>query len=77
MFDLRSNEHCLSSSKNRTKETFRIFFKKTTYNPPPPLFRITTTFQLLKFCSPFIFLILFQFFQFLESELHTCLSKSK
>ena len=26
MFDLRSNEHCLSSSKK---------FLKTTYNPPP------------------------------------------
>ena len=35
MSDLRSNEHCLSSSKNRTQETFRVFFLKTTYNPAP------------------------------------------
>ena len=51
---LRSNEHCLSSSKNRTQETFRVFFKKP--HITPPLFFRITTFQLLKFCSPFIFL---------------------
>ena len=54
MSDLRSNEHCLSSSKNRTQETFRVFFKKP--HITPPLFFRITTFQLLKFCSPFIFL---------------------
>ena len=72
---LRSNEHCLSSSKNRTQETFRVFFLKTTYNPAP--FFQDNHISAIEVLQPFYFFILFHFFQFLEIELHTCLSKSK